>query len=393
METTSLDERVSLSMSEVVKLRSEVEARMSTQDLVLAEYEADKLNQLELEELNQQTFESVKYEVKQVWENLTMDMGSLKAYATRSVDVLNEAFHQLQKRSEEDRLTAAKKSQLHSTIEGNVMRSVVSALEAQMDRQFETLKLDVKNSLMETERNGVIHRSEVQTISERMHKMQQQMFEVEKSQAKLSMMYPTEEDVGRMVTNGGPGLQAPGHRLSVLDHTVAGLTNRLTELEDKMKQKEGEMVKIADDGVKRMQERADEIVSDVRDLLVQAREQSEAAAEEVKRSMTQMLFEFQTTSRANADEMNKEAIKISSRALQKVEESTTYMRKSLDLNETRIGRVRIDFDRMVGDTTCACEALADSLSSARGEIRGLANRQGTFEKSLIERGGASHFYA
>ena len=74
-------------------------------------------------------------------------------------------------------------------------------------------------------------------------------------------------------------------------------------------------------------------------------------------------------------------------------EGSLYIRKSLDLHETRIGRVRIDFDRMVGDTTSACEALADGLSTVRADVRSLSNRQGSFEKSLIERGGAARFHA
>ena len=105
-----------------------------------------------------------------------------------------------------------------------------------------------------------------------------------------------------------------------------------------------------------------------------------------------VIFDFETTSKANAAEMNGEALNVAKNAMRTVEESTNYMRKSLDLAETRVGRVRIDFDRMVGDTTAACEALASGLGQVRNEVRGLANKQGNFERSLIERGGASGYY-
>ncbi|GMI09903.1 hypothetical protein TrRE_jg5645, partial [Triparma retinervis] len=94
-----------------------VEAKMSGQDLAIAEYETDKIQQLELEELNQQTFESLRGEIKGLWNRTTADVGTLRSYATRSLDVLNDAFADLQRKVESDRLTAAKKSQLHAQIE------------------------------------------------------------------------------------------------------------------------------------------------------------------------------------------------------------------------------------------------------------------------------------
>ena len=104
-------------------------------------------------------------------------------------------------------------------------------------------------------------------------------------------------------------------------------------------------------------------------------------------SIGRMIFDFESTSRANAATQNREALEVASKSSRRVEEGCTYMRKSLDLLETKIGRVRIDFDRMVGDTTSACEALADGLSSVRGDVRGVYQKQIDFEKSLVERGG------
>ncbi|GMH51704.1 hypothetical protein TrRE_jg13399 [Triparma retinervis] len=100
-----------------------------------------------------------------------------------------------------------------------------------------------------------------------------------------------------------------------------------------------------------------------------------------------MIFDFESTSRANSEEMNAQAVGLAQKASRRVEEGCGYMRKSLDLMETKIGRVRIDFDRMVGDTTSACEALADGLSVVRGDVRSVNGKQMAFEKSLVERGG------
>ncbi|GMI05011.1 hypothetical protein TrVE_jg8188 [Triparma verrucosa] len=372
--------------AEFEKLKQETDAKLAKQELLLGEYEADRMNQLELEELNQQTFDHMKQEIKNLWDNSNTDINTLKSYTTRSIDVLNEAFHDLQRRTEEDRMTSAKKNHLHNTIEANVMKTVVATLDAQLNRQFETLKLDVRHSLTEAERGGVLQKAAMQSIQERMHQQQQAMFEIEKTQAKLSMMYPSEEEIGKSV--GG----MPGHRLSVIDFSIKGLTDRLNNLENTVAQREEKVIKLVDDGVSRMNEKADEAVEDIRDLLSATKEQNEASIAQVKQMLQAVIFDFETTSKANAAEMNGEALNVAKNAMRKVEESTNYMRKSLDLAETRVGRVRIDFDRMVGDTTAACEALASGLGQVRNEVRGLANKQGNFERSLIERGGASGYY-
>jgi hypothetical protein len=49
----------------------------------------------------------------------------------------------------------------------------------------------------------------------------------------------------------------------------------------------------------------------------------------------------------------------------------TWTKKTVDLMEGKVGRVRIDFDRMVGDTTATCEALANGLTEVRSGIRGV----------------------
>ncbi|GMH79146.1 hypothetical protein TL16_g08050 [Triparma laevis f. inornata] len=373
-------------VSEFENLKLQTDAKLEKQELLLGEYEADRMNQLELEELNQQTFDHMKLEIKNLWDNSNTDINTLKTYTTRSIDVLNEAFHDLQRRTEEDRMTAAKKNHLHNTIEANVMKTVVGTLDAQLNRQFETLKLDVRHSLTEAERGGVLQKAAMQSIQERMHQQQQAMFEIEKTQAKLSMMYPSEEEIGKSV--GG----MPGHRLSVIDFSLKGVTDRLNILENTVAQREEKVVKLIDTGVARMNEKANEAVEDIRDLLAATKEQNEASVAEVKQMLQKVIFDFETTSKANAADMNGEALKVAQSAMRKVEESTMYMRKSLDLAETRVGRVRIDFDRMVGDTTAACEALASGLGQVRNDVRGLSNKQGNFERSLIERGGASTFY-
>ena len=57
----------------------------------------------------------------------------------------------------------------------------------------------------------------------------------------------------------------------------------------------------------------------------------------------------------------------------KAGEAEAYAKSKADVLETKVGRVRIDFDRMVGDTTAACEALADGLAGVRADVRGVGN--------------------
>ena len=344
-------------------LKDSVEAKFSALNLAIKEGETDRMNQLELEELNQQSFDHLKSEMQNIWNKTTSDVSTLKSFTMRNVDVLNDAFVELKRKVEDDRLTTAKKNQLHTQIESNVMKTVVTSLEDQLNRELSNFKLDVRQSLTDVERTGVQQKSAMQQVEQRLYTHQQQMFEIEKTQAKLSLLYPSDDDL--KVAVGG----APGHRLSVIDFSLKGLTDRLNKLEDDLKGRDEKHAKAVEEGIKRMEDRAEEIVGELREEMAGARKESEQMVAEVEQKIGKLIFDFETTSRANGMEMNAEALSVAKKVARKCDESCDYVRNSLDVMETKIGRVRIDFDRMVGDTTAACEALADGLSQCRGEVR------------------------
>jgi len=147
-----------------------------------------------------------------------------QSFVARSVDALTANFHDLRKTSEEQQMTAVKKNQLHAQIESNVMKTVLSSLEAQMNREFGNVKLDVRHSLTEVERSGVHQQNVMQQVERKLYEQQQQMFEIEKTQARMSVLYPAEEVIGA----GGGG----AHRISVMDFTLKGLVDRVNELEN-----------------------------------------------------------------------------------------------------------------------------------------------------------------
>jgi len=157
------------------------------------------------------------------------------------------------------------------------MKTVVSTLEAQMNREFQTLKLDVRHSLTEAERNGVLQKSAMQGLEQRMYEHQQQMFEIEKSQAKMSLLYPGDKELGEAVGGG-----VPGHRLSVLDFGVKGLTDRLNNLEAEFRKRDEKFESMVQAGMRKMEERAEEIVGELRGELEEGRKESEKIVVESK---------------------------------------------------------------------------------------------------------------
>ena len=364
------------------RLTEQVEARLSSQDLTIAEYETDKIQQLELEELNQQTFDCLRAEIKGLWNRTTEDVGNIKSYTTRSLDALHGAFDELRRSVENDRLTTAQKSKIHATIESNVMKTCVTTLEAHMNREISNIKLDVKRGLTETERYGVKQSVKMQGLEEKIHMQQQQLFEVEKSQAKLSLLYPNDDKIGEAVGGG-----VPGHRLSVIDFTLKGVVDRLNNLENEIKVRDEKYEKKMREGVKIMEDIKEGIIEELKIEIERGRKESEKIVVEAKQNIGRMIFDFERTSSANLTEMNSQALRVAQEASRRSESACSYMRKSLDIMETKIGRVRIDFDRMIGDTTSACEALADGLRGVRNDVRGVGGKLVAFEKFMVERGG------
>ena len=50
--------------------------------------------------------------------------------------------------------------------------------------------------------------------------------------------------------------------------------------------------------------------------------------------------------------------------------SEKYVNKCIRSFETKVGRIAIDFDRLNGDTTSVCEALASGLQEVRTGVAG-----------------------
>jgi len=93
----------------------------------------------------------------------------------------------------------------------------------------------------------------------------------------------------------------------------------------------------------------------------------------VKVEIGKIVYDLETTGRADADVRNREAVTMARKAVGEVADVGVFVKRSVEGMETKLGRVRIDFDRMVGDTTAACEALAAGLSEVRAGVKGVGN--------------------
>jgi hypothetical protein len=352
-------------LAEIGLLRDSLGAQEQSTLLRFSEVDQDRSAQLEIEELNQQSFDNLRHELKQSHNCLNEEVGTLKSFVGQSLNSLGNSFHELRRQTEQERMTAQKKSQLHAQIESNVQKTLTATLEGQINRELANVKLDVRQSLTEMERSSVLQQNVMQQVEKRLYDQQQQMFEIEKTQAKLSVLFPEDEVLGA----GGGG----AHRISVMDFALKGVVERLSNLESDVAARDERFMGIFKSERDKLEEQREEIAAELRKQVEEARASLNGILEQTRLEINELAFNFETSSRADADKRNREALRVASRALAKAGEAEAYAKSKADVLETKVGRVRIDFDRMVGDTTAACEALADGLAGVRADVRGVGN--------------------
>ena len=363
-----LHERTAL---EVKHLKDLISANDQGYLLKFTEADADKTAQLELDQLTQDAIENLKAELGRSHGRLGEDFEAVRTFVVRAVDSLGDSFHGLRRASEEARATAQKKSQLSLQIESDVMKAAVSSLEGQISRELGTVKLDVRSSLAEMERNAVHQQSAVQQIEKKLHEQQRQMFEMEKAQAKTSGVFPGGEVHGAGGAGGGGE-----HRISVMDFTLKGVVGRLNNLERDSAARDDKLLALFRAETAKMEDRAKVITAEMKAAVEEGKKGMGEIVAAAKVTVGRIASDLETSGRADADSRNGEALRAARKALEQVEEMGAWTKKTVDMMEGRVGRVRIDFDRMVGDTTATCAALADGLAGVRTEVKGGRNGGG-----------------
>ena len=81
------------------------------------------------------------------------------------------------------------------------------------------------------------------------------------------------------------------------------------------------------------------------------------------------MFDFESTVASDAAERNDAALKTARAALLAVQSAKAEQEERARRTEVAVGAIRIEVDRLGGDTARAVEALADGLVGVRGEIR------------------------
>ena len=103
--------------SDLENLKAGFSVKFEDLKLKLSEFENDLNQQLEMEELNQQTFDHLKLQIQDNHAATSKEVSTLKSQVSRTVDSINMAMHELQRASEADRMTTQKKNLLHAEIE------------------------------------------------------------------------------------------------------------------------------------------------------------------------------------------------------------------------------------------------------------------------------------
>ena len=81
------------------------------------------------------------------------------------------------------------------------------------------------------------------------------------------------------------------------------------------------------------------------------------------------MFDFESTVASDSASRNEVALKTSRAALLAVQSSKAEQDERARRADLSVGAVRIELERLGGDTARAVEALADGLACVRGEIR------------------------
>jgi len=142
--------------TDINNLKKYFETKLADTNLKLQEFENESSNQLEMEELNQQTFDHLRVNINDVHGKAADDVAKLKTSVSRAVDSLTMALHDVKRQSEEDRLTQQKRVDLRNEIERDVMQSVTTVMQNQLSREIENVKLVVKTELLQREKSEVL---------------------------------------------------------------------------------------------------------------------------------------------------------------------------------------------------------------------------------------------
>jgi hypothetical protein len=165
---------------------------------------------------------------------------------------------------------------------------------------------------------------------------------------------------------GGGGLY---HRLSVMDFAMKGLVERMNNMEREMQVKDEKIAKLMKDNLKLMEAKGAELQSALHDSQSVAAKNLEAKAAQTHRALQQLMFDFESTVASDAAERNDAALKTARAALLAVQSAKAEQEERARRTEVAVGAIRIEVERLGGDTARAVEALADGLVGVRGEIR------------------------
>jgi len=346
--------------SDLENLKAGFSVKFEDLKLKLSEFENDLNQQLEMEELNQQTFDHLKLQIQDNHAATSKEVSTLKSQVSRTVDSINMAMHELQRASEADRMTTQKKNLLHAEIERNVLSTITTTLENTMNREFENVKLGVKHTLIQSEKTDIVHQKSIQEMERRMYEQEQKMHEMTKFHAKLSALHGVEEQLNA----------SPAHRISVIEFSQKGLNSRLVDMENSNSTLIEKIKCITANSKKELTVLAEKNKVELLDIAAENRLKLKNMLSEVTLILQNKMAAFTDDILEEGKENNKLAISEMESFTKKFKQTEDFTNDCIKSFETKIGRLAIDFDRLGGDTNAVCEALASGLQDCRKGLMG-----------------------